>query len=331
MPLKRALAASLASVVPIALLLTGAAAPAAAATAPPSVVTPAQALAIVKTFQAANNKAFDHNDQALLAKVEGGSARDIDAADLRISAKLGFHFDGDDITALGTKVYVPRQTHYPAVFLAVFRPKFGTDKPERYTSATLFQKAGRTSAWKVTDQPAIATGTVAFSVDKAGYIPTLVPSTLAVSPTAFSPAVLKGLNRAGSGRAPSAAWAFNSTWRNYLFVPKADRADVHWAYTSSHHAPVCLAAKAGGLCFASATMVRSYKLTSTELSTGVRWVVDSANLQFEYGGVAQGDYTTLRTVAQRQVAVLVPRKGSTAKLQLVAETWGPITGKGTLG
>ena len=114
-------------------------------------------------------------------------------------------------------------------------------------------------------------------------------------------------------------------------MPPADKNDVHWTYTSSHHAPVCLAARPGRCASRPADMIRSYKLTGAELSSGVRWIVDDANLQFEYGGVAQGDYTTLRTVAERQVAVLVPHLHSSAKLQLVAETWGPISGKGTLG
>jgi hypothetical protein len=329
MPSRRSLSAALTV---FALLTAGTAVPAYAQTAvAPVVVTPAQALAVLKGYTATVNTANKTYNTALRDTVEGGAARLLDDADYRLSTLLGYS-TYLPIKDVSPRVLVPRQAHYPAVFVALTRLKYGTQPAGTYTYALLFQKASATAAWKMTASPDFSSADIPkFAPDKDGYLPSLDPSTLSVTPAALYPALLKAENLAGAGKKPSAAWAYNSLWRNYLTVPVSATLDVHESFASTHLAPVCLSSRTGALCIASSTNVEVDTLTQAELASGSRYVIDSQDLQYNAGGIAQGRYTQLRTVGQRQVAIIVPRKHSTTKLTVTGLLWGPISGTGSVG
>jgi hypothetical protein len=329
MPSTRSLSAALTT---FALLIAGTATPAyATAAAAPVVVTQAQALAVLKAYTATVNKANKTYDTALRDTVEGGAARLLDDADYRLSAIVDYkpYLPIKNVTP---RVLVPRQTHYPAVFVALTRTQYGTNPVGKFSYAMVFQKASSTAAWKMTASPTFAAADLpTFAPDKDGYLPALDTSTLSVTPAALYPALLKAENLAGSGKKPSPAWANNSVWRDDVTVAQADVADYRETYASSHLAPVCIASRTGALCIASSIDLQLATLGATEVAAGTRYDIDSPDLQYNAGGIAQGRYLQIRTVAQRQVAIIVPRKHSATKLAVTGLLWGPISGTGVLG
>ena len=332
MPLRRSLPAALAVLALLTAGVTADSGPASAATVKSSVpvVTPNQALAVVKAYRATVNEANKTYDTSLRDTVEGGAARVSDDADYRLSTSVGYEAYLP-IKDVGLRVLVPLQSHYPAVFVALTRTRYGTNAAGKYTYALLFQKSSSQAGWKMTASPSFSSAALpVFSLDKNGYLPALDASTLAVQPAALYPALLKATNLAGAGQDPSAAWALNSIWRDDLVLSAADRVDRRQTYGSNHIAPVCIAIRTGGLCFASAAEVEVDTLTPAELGQGFTYVIDSMDRQYNAGGVAQGSYTMLRTVQQVQAAVLVPRKGASTKLSLNGVLFSTISGTGTL-
>jgi hypothetical protein len=313
-----------------AVTMTGAVAQAKTAT-PAVVITPAQAATVLATYATTVNQANATYDTALRDTVEGGSQRQLDDADYRLSILLGY---GTylRIKDVAPRIYLPRQTRYPAVFVVFTRTKYGNEATSTGSNALLFQKASSVAPWRVTASPGFDKADLpAFAVDKNGYLPTLDAATLSVTPAVLYPALLKAENLAATGHQPSAAWAYNSTWKQDLSLSRADAVDQHLTFSSTHLAPVCLATKIGALCFTSSAEVETDTLTDAELANGVRYTVDTRDTQYNAGGVPQGRYTMLRTVRQRQIAVVVPRKPTKAKLNVIGETWGTISGRGTIG
>jgi hypothetical protein len=70
--------------------------------------------------------------------------------------------------------------------------------------------------------------------------------------------------------------------------------------------------------------------TPAELASGVFWTISTQDQQYDAGGLPPGNYATIRTVAQRQLAVVIPRATNSARLSVTAEFWSPVAGKGTL-
>ncbi|MDX6257037.1 MAG: hypothetical protein QOJ11_3371 [Frankiales bacterium] len=325
----RALAALTTAVALSALTSIGASAAQAAAPAK-VVVTPAQALAVVGSVARTLNKADLDYNTALQDTVETGAARVADDGDFRISKLVGFP-PYRPFSYVGTRIYLPRQTHYPARFLALTHGKSAGQPASKDTVALVFQRASASSRWKLSAAVSFAPAAVpAITVGKDGYLPDLAPSTLAVTPKAMYPALLKAQGIAARGGKPSAAWAYNSLWRSRLSLPAAQAVDTHETFSSTHLAPICFASKIGALCLTSTKVVRLETSTAQELAAGVYWNVNSPDDRYSEGGVAQGRYSAIRTVAQRQLAVVIPRKQAKTKLAVTAENWSPISGRGTL-
>lgn len=305
----------------------------AVATAPlaPPVITPAQAATVFAGYTVTENKANKTYDQALMDTVLAGSARQLGDADYRISQAVGYA-PYLPVTHVGTRILMARQTGYPAEFLVLTRDKWGSQKTQTITAALLFQKADANSDWQLTNNVGLAAADVpSFAVDSSGYLPTLAVATLQVAPAALAPALLKAETLAEQGHAPSAAWADDSLWKQDLSQPAAWAHDQAYTFSSSHLAPVCLAATKGAVCFASSLDVRLRTLTAAETAAGSRWTVKDIDSAYDDGGLAAGSYTTMRTVQERQVVVVVPRKKAGARLVVTGDSYGPISGKGTLG
>jgi hypothetical protein len=325
---RRALAALTITAALSAAATIGASAAQAAATAK-VVVTPAQALAVVSSVAKTQNKADLSYDSALLDTVETGAARMADDGDFRISKVVGYP-PYPPFSYVGTRVYLPRQTHYPAQFLALTHVKTAGHPASTDSLALVFQRASASSRWKLSAQVSFARGSVpAFTVGSSGYLPALAPSTLAVTPTAMYPALLTAQGLAARGGKPSAAWAYNALWKTQLSLTAGQAADTHETFSSTHLPPVCFASKLGALCLTSTKEVRLETSTAQELTAGIYWNVNTIDDRYNEGGVAQGSYATIRTVALRQLAVLIPRKQANAKLAVTAESWTPMAGRGT--
>lgn len=337
MPSLRALPAVLTSIATTIALTVGSlaagtvvAAPASASTAAAPVVTPASARAAMTAVAKVLSKAGETYDVALQSTVEAGAAKAADNADFRISRLVGYD-PYKPFRWTGTRVFLTRQTHYPATFLALAHFRWAGSAANKDVVGLVFQKASSKARWRLVGDIGFGGGPVpAFTVGKDGYLPALVPSALMVTPAAMYPALVKAQNVAGRGGRPSAAWANNWLWKNYLSQTKVEAVDTHETFTSSHRAPLCFAATAGAFCLTSTREVRLRTSTPQELAAAEYWTVGSQEQQYEAGGIAQGSYATIRTVAQRQLAVVIPYKKKGAQLSVTAEYWSPLAGKGTL-
>src|ERR1700712_2596928 len=148
------------------------AAPLARAATPAVVVTPAQAQAIVASYIVVNNKANATYDTALQDKHEEGAARAVDDALFRIARKVGVG-PLPASAAVGTKVFVPRQTGYPAVFVALLHPKLKGQAASAFTAAFVFRRDSAKATWKVADGTTFPGAGPALTLGADGYLPTL--------------------------------------------------------------------------------------------------------------------------------------------------------------
>jgi hypothetical protein len=330
MPRRSHYAAALTVAVSLAAAMTVAVPAAQATTSAAVIVTPAQARVIEAAYDVTNNKANATNDIALQDKHEEGGARALDDALFRVAIKVGVASD-TPYKAEGVQVFVPRQTSYPAFFLSYIHPKFSGEATSKYVSATLFERDSAASTWKATEATFFSAGDAAkLTVDKDGYIPTLVPSTLSVSPAKLYAAWIAAQNAIGKGGKPSAAWAYNSVMRGVV-LPAADVTDDHLVSSSAHFPALCLASTAGGLCFLTTTIVADFSLTPAEIAAGNRYPIVNSGDQVNAGGVALGSYTSLHVVEQRAVAIDVPRLRGKGGLALLGFNYGATSGRGTLG
>ena len=138
------------------------------------VLTPAGAVAVVKDYLTANNLANAHWDLRLQNAHEAGSAAVIDDAYFRIGTAVGLPHT-PAFGATGVKVYLPRQTRYPAVFVAYYRSKIVGKPAGKGTNVALFQRASVRDRWRVTSEPYIPAGfeVPRFTVDAASFVCTV--------------------------------------------------------------------------------------------------------------------------------------------------------------
>jgi hypothetical protein len=330
MPSSRTIAAAVTTVALSAGSVLSLSATASAATVASPVVTPKTALAATNAVAKVLSKAGTTYDKRLQDTVDAGASQVADDGDFRVSQKVGYEAYRP-FTWVGTTVYVPRQTHYPATFLALTHYKSAGSATSKDPVALVFVKASSKARWHVVAAVGLtATSVPRFSVGKDGFLPTLATSTLMVTPTAMYPALLKAQTLAARGAKPSAAWAYNSVWKKYLSQTRTEAIDTHETFTSTHHAPLCFASTVGAFCLTSSTEVRLQTSTAAELAAGLYWTVSSQEQQYDAGGIPLGSYATIRTVAQRQLTVVIPRKKKGAKLVVTAEYWSPLSGVGTL-
>lgn len=309
-----------------------------AASAPYSVVTPAQAAAEVRAYLVANNKANSVFNLALQNKIEGGSAAAIDDAFFRIARAVGLP-PFPIFSAADLRVYVPRQTRYPAMFVALYRPKLSAHAVLPDTRVLLFQRGSSHSAWKLTNEPDVpASGPLpVFTVDKAGYIPSLQAVPLARTRDAVTRLWLTQERAATTGLQPSKAWTatpllLQHPWSSSL-VANTSRSEVVEtdAFVRAAAAPACIASRNGALCFVSTLWTASVSLTTQALALGHRLAVTTTPGQYPVGGVAKGRYLSLRVVTEQEAVIEVPRLHSKRGLRELADAQGALTGSGVLG
>jgi hypothetical protein len=293
------------------------------------VVTPTQAKAIVQAYEKANNKANATFDTALQDKHEEGAAKAVDDAVFRVAKKVGV-LPFPAVTAVGVKVLVPRQTAYPAIFVAFLHPKEAGQSTAKFTDALVFKRDSASSPWRVADGTAFPAAAPAFTVDKDGYIPALTTSALSVTPAQVYPSWIKAQNVAGRGGTASATWAQNSLFKRFVALPAAATVDNRLTASSAHFAPLCVASVTGALCFVSTAIVDDVGLTKAERAAGDGYKVSTVDDQASLGGVAPGVYVALHVVGQRSVAIIVPRRGGKGGVALVGYVSQATAGRGTL-
>ena len=303
------------------------------------VLTPAGAAAVVKDYITANNRANAHWDQRLQNMHETGSAAVIDDAYFGIGAAVGLpHAPAFGTT--GLKVYLTRQTRYPAVFVAYYRPKTVGKPASKYTNVALFQRTSARDRWRVSDEPHIPAGfeVPRFEVDAAGYIPAWDPASMSVPAAQLNRWWTTAQIAGAAGRTPAKAWARTSLLKSYA----SDTSSLNTAtqrlvaqtftFAPTNFPPVCLASRRGALCFLSTTFTATATVPAALRARGYRlWILNSSD-QYASGGLPVGrDYLGYTVTSQREAAIDVPRKHSPRGLRLDAEINGRLHGVGTHG
>ena len=297
------------------------------AATPTPVVTPAQAKVVVLAYNVANNKANATYDTALQDKHEEGPARAVDDALFRVARKVGIGpLPANSL--VGTKVYVPRQTSYPAVFVAFSHPQEKGEPVSTFTAAFVFRKDSSKATWKLADETNFAGAGPAMAVGKDGYLATVAPSTLQMTPALLYPSWIVAQTLAGRGANAPAYWARTGLFKRYVVLSAALATHDRRVASSEHFAPICVASAAGALCFVSTLLSDDLTLTPAEVAAGAGYHVDTADDQMALGGVDRGVYLSLHLVSQRSVAIAVPRKGGKGGLQLLAFDTEAIAGRG---
>lgn len=307
-----------------ALVVTG---PPAAAATPKQVVTPAQAKAIVQAYSVANNKANATYDTAAQDRHEEGPARTVDDALFGIARKLSLG-PLPASSLVDVRVYVPRQTAYPAVFVAFAHAQLKGEPVEPFTAAFVFRRDSATATWKLADETNFGAAPPRLTLDSGGYLPALRPATLLVTPAVLYPSWIVAQTLAGRGANAPPAWTRTSLFKRFVVLsPTLAEHDQRIA-RSEHFAPVCVASVAGALCFVSTLLTDDLTLTPAEVAAGAGYHVDTSDDQMTLGGVDRGVYLSLHLVSQRSVAVSVPRKGGKGGLALVAFDTAALAGRG---
>lgn len=304
-----------------------------------TVLTPAGAVAVVKDYIAANNRANAHWDLRLQNAHETGSAAVVDDAYFRIGAAVGLpHTPAFVATAL--KVYLPRQTRYPAVFVAYYRPKPVGKPAAKYTNVALFQRASSRDRWRVSNEPYIPAGyeVPRFDVDAAGYIPAWDPASMSVPAAQLNRWWVTAQFAGAAGRAPAKAWARTSLLKGYASDTSSLNAATQrlvtqtFTFAATRFPPVCLASRRGALCFLSTNFSVTATVPPALRAAGYRlWILSSSD-QYASGGLPLGrNYTGYTVTSEREAAIDVPRKHAPGGLRLDAEASGRLHGVGTHG
>jgi hypothetical protein len=293
------------------------------------VVTPAQALAIGRAYFAGNTKANAHLDRALQDTLEGGSAAYMDDATFRLYKQAGLPGWAQHAVTK-TRVYVPRQTGYPAIFALSYH-EVVSGKVSADTDYSLFRKGSSTDRWRVVSEPWIASGdrgdpVPSFTVDEAGYIPALTTSALMMSPSEMYKAWLR-LQKLASEQAPiPAEWSQRGAFLWYYDTAGGD--GFTDTFTATAWAPLCLAAKSGALCFTSTAQRQTWRLFPSEVAAGLRLTVKTAQDRANSGGVPDGSYIGFKTLLQAEAAIFIPTKARSGGLLYLGGTHSPISGTG---
>jgi len=319
--------AALATAAASAVLLAGSAfnAGAAAATAAAGpVITPAQALKTLSAYFPVNNKANAQHSNAIINEIETGAPAFEDQSLNDIAHMLHLPPDGPFSDA-APKVFVPRQTTYPAVFLAQFRYKNpGQPANKKAVVYFLFSKATAKDKWRVSDTSLVSSGDPlpVFTVDKDGYLPPL--PALSVGRAQLETLWVKTLRSTSTtGKVPGKPWKPNALLASF---PKYETDSTtpyrHLTYKATPWAPVCVAANGGGLCFVSVAFSDAIKPAA-----GMHFTLSSVDDQVRAGGLPQGDYAELTTYRVRESLMVVAKKGA-AGLRLVGGETTVVGGTG---
>jgi hypothetical protein len=176
--------------------------------APRSVINPAQARATVRAWSQLVDTAASNLDVDVLAQVEAPPLLDIDMPAFQ-DAKAHGASRLPTVGIANLAVYVPRQTSYPAQFLARLDGTNGT------TNFFLFVKGSKQAPWRAAFQAHLAANapTPDVVLDRRGYAK-LVPERQAMRHLKFDPETLPRsyadfLNQSARAGAPASSMIFS--------------------------------------------------------------------------------------------------------------------------
>lgn len=315
-----------------ALLLTGTAFTAGAATAaaaPKPVITPVQALKTLAAYFPTNNKANAQHSSAIIDTIETGAPAFEDESFNDIAHTLHLP-PGSPFTDAAPKVFVPYQTSYPAVFVAQFRYKNpGQPADKKAVVYFLFGKAKASGRWLLSGSSVVGAGNPlpVFTVDKDGYLPPL--PALSVGRAQLETLWVKALRASSTtGKVPGAPWKANSLLASFAkYETNSSTPYRHLTYQATPWAPACVAASGGGLCFTSIGFSDAVKVSAADAAKGLHFTLATVADQVDTGGLPQGDYLALTTYRVRDSLLLVAKKGAKG-IRLVGSETNVVGGTG---
>jgi hypothetical protein len=176
--------------------------------APRIVVTPTQAKAAVTAWNQLDDTAASNLDANMLAQLEAPPLLGVDVPGFQ-DAKARGESPPPVVGVANVSVYVPKQTSYPAQFLARLDGANGT------TNYFVFVKASKQAPWKAAYRASLVSNAAApeLTLDRRGYA-AVIPERQAKNQLKFVPATLARaysdfLNQSAQGSAPASSATFS--------------------------------------------------------------------------------------------------------------------------
>ena len=286
-----------------------------------NVLTPADAKKVVEAYGDNNNKSNAAHDSAMQAEYQRDSARAISTANYNIARRVGLPAY-DPFTFDATRVFVPRQTTYPAVFVAATHFKVAGKPASKKTLLYLFRSDSADDAWRVSSWAYVPEGAEPpkFDVDSDGYIQQLDPTSMSITTEKLTEVWLAALSASYSARPLSTAWTPTAALKEMPYPPKKHIRLDH-TFSRGSYDLVCVATSGGALCFVSATWSRRLSVDG-----GYALSVTSPEAQASNGGIAAGKYSNISVTLLHNAAIEVARISGRGSLRLHAYDAQPISG-----
>ena len=311
--------AALAGVVGITLVSTAVVAPAGELVLPPTRTAAERIVADYNEVNANNNATLDIEGQAA---IEAPPIRSIDDATFREFQGRGQTTLGDEFAVDDVTVFVPDQSKYPLMFLALERitSPAATESNQQFL---VFAKASSDAPWKATFAAALLPDATVPRVatdqdDLATLVTGQLAASLQVNPTKLGPKLARLWQRSARGVAIAKPFSpgLLTTEAVNLFLGRLEQLSlnesrVDFDFTSSESQPVCFASVGdGALCF----FVIDYTATLDPVSGSFvqddgRATLSGLVTPGEYGGVIF-EYTAI-------VLAAVPKQGKLARVDVV--------------
>ena len=224
--------------------------------------------------------------------------------------------------AVGLQVFVPRQTTYPAVFVASFHQQVKGYPAGTGTMLLLFERPTASDRWSATYWTYQRHGDAGphFAVGKDGYIPVFSPYGLAATPRVLKKKWVGVEYEAVHGLPVS-----NSVDEK----PRACRLHPRWGpIPGARDCPQCDLGRTLGhtLRFGGGWRVllpfyaKEFHLV---MHTGWHLRVSTPEQRYYRGGDPSGDYSVISQYSELEVGAFVPKPQSGQRFQLMSIAGGP--------
>ncbi len=290
------------------------------------VLLPADAAAIVADLNAGSDKANETIDAQLQNAIETSPARDIDDANFKRLKALGrtTASSASPRTLQDVKVYVPRQTTYPARFMAHVK-LIRADNPAT-TRLRLYEKEAADEPWKLAMYITVPAEFAApdVPVDADGFAQLVEgPEGLKLDPSKVSEELANYLSGYATGTDSS------------IFAPGRHTSELSQSYKDSNQ-------ENAQATITSSTAVEPGELPVQAFKTadGGALALFSQNVITRYaaapgkslspisgseGLLPAGTYNTIDRTVANMVAAVIPPAGSETLVQVVGVTGGTVS------
>lgn len=284
------------------------------------VITPVQAMDVVKAHWDANHQADQSADPKVWVALETGYLETVDEKNTT-NVFAGQHVTYDAVPIISSKVYLPRQTEYPAMFMAeIVSLQDGTDgHPSKTTVRWLwgFTATSKADGWKLMADTILPdSATLTFALDKDGYVIQTPDQATQANQTAagMSSSYVNYMTSALASATTTSPFADGALTSDIVANYKTIKGEAHQStlltFTPQGDAQALTLADGGALVLFFAT-----DQIERTAGAGYCFIQQPARTNFPYV-IQPGSYDHVNFTAALELAALVPAKGSTAKISL---------------